>query len=103
MFGRVLTCFAARFLAWPFFMLISFIFSYSENFFVVLSFNFIPNSGASARDSVILLSFHPFMCLCIAERIKKLKYTKFVKHQTKCRGSTNFRSLLTSLSPGRLI
>ena len=53
MFCRVLTCFAARFFAQPFFMLISFIFSYLENCFVefYLWFDFILAQAASARDT----------------------------------------------------
>ena len=50
MFRRILTRFAARFLAQAFFMLISFIFTYSETFFVVfhLSFHFALGQDPSA-------------------------------------------------------
>ena len=52
-FRRVFTRFAARFLAQAFFMLISFIFSYSEKFCVVfyLSLYFVLGQGPSARDN----------------------------------------------------
>ena len=52
MFDCVLTRFAARFFAWLFFMLITFIFSYLETFFVVFYFSLFlyPATGRSARD-----------------------------------------------------
>ena len=52
-FPRVLPGFAARFVAYAFFMLISFFFSYLETFFVVfyLSFYFVLAQDASARDT----------------------------------------------------
>ena len=51
MFGRVFTRFAARFLAYAFLMLISFIFSYSEHSFVVF---YLSGQDPSARDDPCL-------------------------------------------------
>ena len=52
MFWRILTRFAARFFASPFFMLISFIFRYLESFLVLLylAFHFYLATERSARN-----------------------------------------------------
>ena len=53
MFGRVLTRFAARFFACPFFMLISFNFSYLENCSVVFYLSFFLHLATGRIGSLI--------------------------------------------------